>query len=1131
MPASYLVTSESPSGFLDTLVQGVAQDGAAAGWCIVVPRTHLKREVTDLLQRHEGSTAWIGPRVVTLDEMLGHYARGMDPHSLLTPLQVRQVIAALVIRLHEETGGTLFAGRVIAGRVCEATLRGLSALFAELEPFGLSPADLTARLNDGAAGGKMSVRAEEISALYTRLVEQVAQSGFHGPQARAVMAAEAARHLAPPAGVRKVLLVGLDASSVANVGVRLFWALSSNATLDEVRLALVLPADPAACAWRTHGNYGVYHDWTAGGGVRRLAPEAKLLAAIPSDLREMARDPFNYRGLPVPAAGAVRVVRVPDEQVERAWVAADIKRRVLAGELRPEDIAIICRDMSDRVQDISQALEQMGVPVVASEERRAADVPAVRALIALFRLAAGSWRREDLLTVAGSPYLALGLNPTLLDWIAESAEAGIGPAEWSRRTRLFAGRVRAGEPIAGGFRPEAVDALADALDQFAAQLAALVPSGSQSPTDWVRALVRAPQVWNLQAQIEQAFVHDDAERRVSLVARDLDGVNALLHAAQDWLRGREIAGLDNAAIDAAAWYEELGVMATETRVRSSTYPRDAVFLVNPAQAGLRSWRRVYILGLSDGVFPAHSLDDERTLSEDERGALRLATSEDRAARERLYFHLATAAATESLVLVTPAADDSGKALVTSPFIAPLSLRIDGLSIEQVSASELVPAFELDILCEADLERLVVSRLREAGASEDELVGAWATSRNGSRTSATWQVERMRTGLQEALAAGLSIEDGEFAGILTAGPAKVQGPDASFTPSGLEQYGNCRLRFFLGQVVGLERQYDTAGEAASFGTLQHLILERTYRELSEAGLYPPTSEPAIDDALAVLGRVAAECTRERAASGHEELWQIDLDYVTDSLARYVRRDLSAALARESDPSAGLRSEIAALEVRIGGGDKPVAVNEGGVEFALRGKVDRIERIADPRLTGDESAANGWLVVRDYKTSRGTWSPRFEHFMSGESLQLPLYAAMVEEALGQQVFSIGESRTSLPEDPRPLAVRAVSADSSGAVVFEPAPEAHAAGGAGRNVVRVASKAALQKAAEYVSQMRRGDFAPQPGRKCFGCPLSDVCRASTLRNAATAGQRSMLPLLVTGEQLSDARVSAHGPDSEVA
>lgn len=1139
MPQLELVTTPSPTGLLDTVARVIAGD-PDGGWAIVVPRTHLAREVTRALLRHTGTDAWVGNRVLTVDDVVAHYAKRLEGKPALTTLQVRQIIASVVLDLHEDSGGEIFPGQVIDGRVSEATLRSLTRLFAELEPFRWSFYDLQERLEEGPQSASTQDRAWQVGQVYKEYLDRIFNSEYQGPQGQAVAAAEMARHTPPPDGVSKFFFLGLDTSGLKDVGVRTAYALAKNPEIEDVRWALILPEtlDKDTTAWEKHGNTHLFEAWSDDFHQRTHLDAEERLEHLPEDLAAIALDPFAYRLDPARATGAVRAVRVPDTQIEVEWVSQDIKHRILDDGTPPEQIAVVARDMDRRASDLEKALGELGVPVVSSREERSGNVPAVRALLSLFRLGAYGWRVRDLVAVAESPYLATGLNPTLLARIGNAGTMPTDADDWSRRISAFRRETvledAQGERRGGDLPAKHADMATELeakFEGFRAQLAAAIGEGAKSPAGWVTSLIEAIETWDLQRQVYETSELVDRGRRALLARADLDGLNALARAANDWLAGREISGLDDTPMTARAWFDELSSMAAETKIRASTFPRDAVQLLLPAQASLREWDVVYIIGLVDGTFPLHSEPTDHTLSDEERRALHLPTAEQRNARERLLFQLAAATARTQLMLVAPAADARGKALVTSPFVTCLPLRVEGLEIESVTARQMVAEKTEDVLWEADVHVLAAERYREAletAKDEDRDIGEviaadpllrrWLATDAGMKATRSWAVERMRDGLDRRLAlAGASpvaLPLGEFAALFDPAdlPDGVVDEAAAFSPSEISAYERCHFRVYASRLLGLSRtpeHEDDHDEAAAFGTLQHRILEKLYGELMTDGAMPPTKPSHLNDALERLERIAAAEVRTFMASAHDRLWSLDLDFVLDVLRDFVRRDLSRMLHAQQEAEAPeIRTRIVNLEERVG----PIPADVDGVRFQLRGKIDRVEAIDDVRV---DDAAQGWLILRDYKSTRNqNFQRRVKHYLEGRSIQLPLYAHMAEEHYGTGVFGFGELRTSQSEDPPALMVRGAVPDGVGGLDLLPVQ------GSNGNPVKTAKEAALEIAAEQVKRMRAGQFAPQPGRQCFGCRFKDVCRSALIADPARMRNRAQMPLAVSPEAFEEAK-----------
>ena len=1133
MPTPELLTAECPSALLEYVSREAARFGDRM--CVVVSRVPLQRDVTTAVLRAGDRGAWSGPRVVSLEWLVAHYAVYLDPARTLTPLQVRQVIASVVLEIHSESAGTQFRGQVIGTRISNATLRSLTRFFRELEAYGLSPESLeNSLIGEGGGSTPRSARAALLAETYRRYQARLRAGSFLGPQGRDILAAEAARVVPPPFSARIFTFLGFEGVGGMDIGMRLLTSLATRADVERVQLALTMPDELLMSAWPVHANDALENQWRdLGGGSRRIidsGPTVQQRYGSRTDLACLATDPFAYRLPSVFATPAVRGVVVPDTSLELDWIAANVKRALTSDPtLAPNDIAIVERRTADRASDVVRALAERGIPAYASADTPLNAVPAVRAVLAPFLLLASpEWRVADLIAVAESPYLDYGINPTALANLLEDAPRPHGAAEWIALAERVA-QLRADD---GAADATVTATLATALRALADTLTALVGGAvAVAPSKWVAALRVAIAHWLPVPRIVGGASSIPAWRRAELARTDIDGLNALTRGASEWLLGRQVAGLTNDPITADSWWSELDAIVADTRIRATTYPRDGLHIVDPQDAALRSWRRVYIAGLAEGEFPRRAERDEHTVTDDERRALRLPTTDARDARERHFFHLAVAAATETLVLVAPASDARGRAMVPSIFLSAMPLRLTGFRTEQLSARELVPRDENDLHSPRDVHDLAAYRYRhavsEAGLIEDRiaadpLLAAWLAQDATARVLASWQAERARMSGSPAPDA----PSAPFAGRLRDAdvPSAVRSADATFSPSDLHLYELCHFRYFATKMLDLRAGHDDADhdEAAAFGTVQHAVLEHLYRGLAADGRLPPRDAADIETALSRLGDVARRAVQTFTASAHAELLDLDLEFVLDVLRPFVRRDLWRMLAAGQDLlSPRLRTQFVGFERRVGGDATPFRVVRGGVEFRLRGTIDRIEAIDDPRAP----RALGALLIHDYKTTRSPkpWNLKPERYLSGDNLQLPLYAAIAASELGHPVFGFGELHTAADGDPSLFAVRTVVPRDGGGIRFDRWSDRD-------NPVTAASDAAITRAATIVRGIRSGDFTPQADRECWGCVLRDVCRASKVPDPASHRARASMPVGVSIAEFEAASIAARAPRSAV-
>lgn len=1156
-----LLTVESPKEVLDHTARFLAKE-RAAHTSVVVPRAYLKRELRARLLEADGGRGWLGVPVLTYGELFDYYLNQLPGRPVLSYAQLRQIVAALVREMHDDSDGRWFRGQVVGDRVSEATLRSLTHLLLELEPTRLSQSALQDRLLAGAPSEKLTYRAQEVVELWRRYQERLAENQYMGPKGQETGAAQAAAELPPPHGIRRFRVLGIDGQFPTSPHISWIEAIAEHPDVERVEVVMLLPDKIEEEAWATHANSPLYRDWMEREG-RRTILDLDQADDENATLAELARAPFAFRTDPIERSADVRGVRLPDEQLELEWVGSQIKSMVIEDDLPPNELAVVSRSMSDGAEEIERVFSEMGIPTVASYETRLSEVPAVRALLLAFQLLGSGWKARDVIALAESPYLLPDVDPTVIRWVARKPEVPETGEGWiNELTELAEAAVRGDAPELGGVPDGAITETADAFAAFVGSISALAGSedGQQAPSEWVESLIEAVERWNIDERIYAPHTRIETEERMRLARLDLDGLNEFLHAANDWLRGREVAGLEDLPIGAETWQEELEEIAGANTIRISSYPRQAVHLLEPAQAAYREFDVVFIIDLVDDRFPASRRNEDRVLSEEERRALKLPIRDEWLARERILFQFAVGAARRKLFLTAPAADERGKALVSSPFLTHMPLRIDGFDIEDLTAEQLLPREVEDIRAPRDVDLLAAIRYRDVTdrpeaseaeirqlLTEDDLLTAWHDRPSTRRAMHAWAVADLRENLEAVLRANPweqaeLFEEipayGEFAAMFRPEqvPAWIREDTASFSPSDFDNFRRCHFRFFMEKVLGLREAIDReAGhnEAGAFGALQHRILELLYRRLRDKGRLPPQDPGDVNAALEELEAVARDAVRERTGSEHEELWRLDLDVILSLLRTFVAWDLDQMLQAATDPTyRNLKTRILRFETFLGRHDHPIEVESLEERFRLHGKIDRIEEVRDDRLGNDYEAANGTLIIRDYKTSRWASQPGPRQFLNGKELQLPLYSRMLREHMarysdgenGRHIFGFGILATSNPPKSGRLDVRDVMLNDGGEVILR------RNGQLGENPVLRAEDAALRSCAEAVKKMRAGRFAPQPDLDDWGCPLGPLCcQGNTGRGAGGSKWRFEMPVQIDAEELDEVERELENEETE--
>lgn len=217
--------------------------------------------------------------------------------------------------------------------------------------------------------------------------------------------------------------------------------------------------------------------------------------------------------------------------------------------------------------------------------------------------------------------------------------------------------------------------------------------------------------------------------------------------------------------------------------------------------------------------------------------------------------------------------------------------------------------------------------------------------------------------------------------------------AAVSPTSLEELAKCPFRYFLQRGLGLdpiddaEPDPDVWLDPMTRGSILHDLYATIMREIRDRG---ETPDPARDGPrLRELG--------EQALAAHRALVPPPSDGVFEREARELQSDLALFLRFEAEDSSQRRPlgfEVAfggATEGEALGRREPVTIDLGdGLRFPLRGRIDRIDRLAD-----------GSYEVVDYKTGSAFLPGKLDAtFAGGRQLQHALYALAAAELLREQ-----------------------------------------------------------------------------------------------------------------------------------
>jgi len=402
-----------------------------------------------------------------------------------------------------------------------------------------------------------------------------------------------------------------------------------------------------------------------------------------------------------------------------------------------------------------------------------------------------------------------------------------------------------------------------------------------------------------------------------------------------------------------------------------------------ADAGHAGRPRTFVLGLEEGgVFPALVEDPVLLDAERQRIDAALRTSEDRAA-EALYRIVGQLGSLTGRVCLSFSCRDLRQARATFP---------SWVLLQAVRVLKPGENWTYDRLVD-ELGEPVSAVPSERGRALSD-AGWWLAGLR--RTDAT-AVPAVREGFP-ALAQGATAEAARDSDVFTAydGLVPEAGPrldprvsGAAVSPTSLEDLAKCPFRYFLQRGLGLdpindaEPDPDVWLDPMTRGSLLHGLYAAIMREMRDRRETPDPARhgPRVRE----MG--------ERALAEHRALVPPPSAGVFERETRDFLNDLDLFIKFEAEDQGRrpLGFEVAfggATEGETLGRREPVTIDLGaGLRFKLRGRIDRIDQLAD-----------GTYDAVDYKTGGAFLPGGLEAtFAGGRQLQHALYALAAVELL--------------------------------------------------------------------------------------------------------------------------------------
>lgn len=835
----------------------------------------------------------------------------------------------------------------------------------------------------------------------------------------------------------------------------------------------------------------------------KFAPDPLSVEMIPDaahnrlpDLRRLVDQIFRFNITPQPSQGAVTLLEAPDPAGEVRAVLRRVKRLLLEG-IPADEVLIALRDWERYYPYFSSFGQLYGLPLALHYGHPVKENPAIAALMSLLALHEQDFPRSQVIDVLHSPYFKLpGFTQNsiaLVERISLRFVVTGGRDQWLSAVHHASRGLRhedgdEDEALLSG--DEAADLHRDLSDFFDA----ITPPQRATTAEfilWLELLIGQDPEREQETGLEDAQEIEQAGYTLDMItalravhapahvaARDAAAMQTLKTTLRGLLVAREVLRPFESGDGPVEWGDfaadlTAAIKTAAVAVRPNRAGR--VLVTTAADARGLPHRHVFILGLSEGIFPAQVGEDPLYLDQ-ERKRLGLLTRDERAADDGLFYEL-ICQARDGLTLSRPAVKDGNPWVESHLWRGAAAVFSDSaqmVAAQRLRSGQVASAQDAATLEEAALamsDGLNVPQLQVNASTRG--IYNWFLS----AAPAYWSHIRRARAI-EARRMDRSPFD-QYSGVLKS-PALVAyaghelGPLHRWSATQFNEFGACGFRFFASRLLKLEalEEPEAGMNVLQRGTLYHAILEKTYERVRDLGL--SIAPEHAQQALEILEDTSADIF----ANAPEQIGFRE-DATWPHVQRELQHRLKIAVNQDFNGTGPVNKHFAAdtgqrqpywLEIPFGLDERGFAIDLGDEVGPVRvhGYIDRVD-------VHDDAG-----IIVDYKS--GSTPIKVEEMETGRNAQMLLYLLAAERLLADQgLRAAGGMFWHLSNN-----------TSSGALRLDEN---------GQQSIQQAKS----HLADHVWRARRGDYAVSPshldeGRCVRYCEFSRLCRVAIAQRAKT-------------------------------
>ncbi len=907
------------------------------------------------------------------------------PVRRLTPLMRHKLLRQLLARMSAE--GSLDYFRLIADK--RGFISVLAELIDEFKQNGISDSDF--------AAAARSPKDREIAMIYRHYQDALRQSDLADVEGEGWLAlAELKKQPDLVARADMLLVDGYDQFTL--VQSQLLAELSRG--IQRAHITLTALPDDRAAHYKSRSSLArrrLQSAFDEAGFSLKHEQARENLDPRCESLRHLTKSIFRDRP-PRGSGDALRFIAMPDPAEETRAVFRAVKRLLLSGAA-PDSILIAIRDWDRYAAFLEAGRADYALPLSLHYHRCHRESPAVARIVDLLELAP-RFRRRDLLDMLRSPYFDTGLDDALIDLLDRLSRdqrfPGGSRADWLALVDLAQKSASHGNEDESSTTVTSDQArnLSAALANFLDAITPVERAELSDYCDWLATLLgpdpAAPEETNNAGSlntIRNAWEHDQANP--AIVARDISALNGLKRILREMMASDVVMRASMRANAQVTWQEfwsDLKFGLDTSADDSHNQPRkDQVLVATAAEARGLPHDYVFILGLAEGVFPAEATEDPLYLDSErermQRAGFPLMTRAQRIDDRGLFYELISLART-SLTLSRPTFQE-GRVWIESYLWRAVRAIFPDAPLHSSPVGQAI--HPRDAANSPELMVALADQISQPDAASAELaLRARNWLRSQPNLAESWR--RLESFRAVELSRLSNAPYDQYSGVLARlatrqEAARRLGEQQIFSASRLKDYGLCGFRYLAKRLLKLEEisEPEAGVDLLQLGSLNHRILEETYRQIAVRGLRIHADN--LEEASAIVREVSADILATAPADFNfraTAAWEAEKQMLVNRLAALIRLDFSA-----KSPLNRFGKSRTIYDLEHAFDDVTIPLPDGMSPLRVAGFIDRID------------LADGKLVVVDYKTGSATIS-RLEMEI-GRDFQMLVYTEALANRL--------------------------------------------------------------------------------------------------------------------------------------